>query len=139
MGVTTEEFEQANLRAARKRISSPRLLLARCAKGVLTVAFINGVELRVPVALIEGLARAPVSSLREIELSPSGHGLHFPALDADVYLPGLMKGIFGSRSWMKGIAAQLGAKGGKASTPAKRAAARANGSNGGRPKKALVA
>ena len=27
--------------------------------------------------------------MTKIEISPSGLGLHFPAIDADIYLPGL--------------------------------------------------
>ena len=64
--------------------------------------------------------------------SPAGLGLHWPRFDADVYVPGLMAGALGSRTWM---ARQLGAQGGRASTPAKAAAARANGAKGGRPRK----
>ncbi|PZP25441.1 MAG: DUF2442 domain-containing protein, partial [Kocuria rhizophila] len=51
---------------------------------------------------------------------------------ADVYVPGFMKGIYGTRRWM---AALLGAEGGKSSSPAKAAAARTNGAKGGRPRK----
>jgi hypothetical protein len=58
--------------------------------------------------------------------------MHWPRLDADLYVPGLLSGALGSRAWM---AAQLGAEGGRASTPAKAEAARANGAKGGRPRK----
>jgi hypothetical protein len=61
--------------------------------------------------------------------------LHFPALDADLYLPGLLQGFLGSRRWM---AAQLGKAGSRATSAAKTAAARANGKLGGRPKKAHI-
>jgi hypothetical protein len=59
-------------------------------------------------------------------------GLHWPKLDADVYLPALMQGVFGSKRWMAGV---LGAKGGAAKTAAKSEAARRNGAKGGRPRK----
>ncbi|GHG36524.1 DUF2442 domain-containing protein [Paracoccus aerius] len=92
----------------------------------------NGVTVMVPVHLLEGLADAQDSDLTEIEVTPAGLGLHWPKLDADVYVPALLQGVFGTKRWM---AAQLGASGGKASTPAKASAARANGSKGGRPRK----
>jgi hypothetical protein len=38
--------------------------------------------------------------LSKIEISPSGLGLHFPAIDADLYLPALLDGFLGSRRWM---------------------------------------
>ena len=98
----------------------------------LVVELSNGVTVMVPVHLLEGLAEAQDSDLAEIEITPAGLGLHWPKLDADVYVPALMQGVFGTKRWM---AAQLGASGGKASTPAKASAARTNGSKGGRPRK----
>jgi hypothetical protein len=82
--------------------------------------------------MIEGLQDAKPRDLQDIEITPSGFGLHFPRIDADVYLPGLLAGQFGSRRWM---AAQLGQRGGSARSAAKATAARANGKLGGRPRK----
>ena len=65
-----------------------------------------------------------------------GFGLHFPKLDADIYLPALLEGILGSRNW---VAAHLGALGGRAKSRAKAAASRRNGRLGGRPKKKTAA
>jgi hypothetical protein len=56
-------------------------------------------------------------------------------LDADVYLPALLEGIFGSKRW---IAAQLGVLGGRSKSVAKASASRNNGRLGGRPKKGAV-
>lgn len=98
----------------------------------IVVALSTGVEVAFPVAGTEGLAGASAADLSEIEISPSGLGLHWPRLDADVYLPALLQGVFGSRKWM---AARLGAAGGQVSSAAKAAASRANGRKGGRPRK----
>jgi hypothetical protein len=92
----------------------------------------TGVQLAFPARLAEGLAGAPPESLAEIEISPSGLGLHWPLLDADVYIPALLQGVFGSGNWM---ARELGANGGRSRTEAKVAAARENGLKGGRPRK----
>jgi hypothetical protein len=81
---------------------------------------------------VQGLENATSSQLEEIEITPSGIGLHFPQLDADINVPNLLEGMMGSRKW---IAARLGAQGGKARTKAKASAARANGALGGRPRK----
>ena len=83
---------------------------------------------------VEGLQGALPGQLRVVEISPSGFGIHFPALDADLYVPGLLEGFLGSKSWM---AARLGQAGGQASSDVKRAASRANGRLGGRPRKAV--
>lgn len=80
----------------------------------------------------QGLEHAKPSQLKEIQISPSGFGIHFPKLDADLYVPGLLEGFLGSRKWM---ASRLGRVGGQSKSREKRAASRSNGRLGGRPKK----
>lgn len=94
------------------------------------VSLSNGLELGVPVRLAQGLSGASTSELADIEISPTGLGLHWPRLDADLYLPALIEGIFGTHRWMARL---LGRRGGKATSAARKAAARANGRRGGRP------
>lgn len=96
------------------------------------VALNTGLTVAFRPADVQGLETATVTDLSVIEISPSGFGLHFPTLDADIWLPGLLAGHFGSTNWM---AAQLGKAGGKVRSPAKTAACRANGKRGGRPRK----
>ncbi|WP_317135206.1 DUF2442 domain-containing protein [Nguyenibacter vanlangensis] len=98
----------------------------------LLVTLNNGVELTVPTDLIEGLKGATPADLSAIEITPLGTGLHWPNLDADVSVEGLMQGIFGSRKWM---AQQMGRTGGSSRSVAKATAARENGKKGGRPRK----
>jgi hypothetical protein len=78
------------------------------------------------------LEHARPSQLERIEITPSGFGLYFPKLDADLYVPALLEGFLGSKRWM---AARLGAAGGKSRSMDKKAAARVNGKLGGRPRK----
>lgn len=80
----------------------------------------------------QGLENARPAQLEEVEISPSGFGVHFPKLDADLYIPGLLEKFLGSRKWM---AARLGQTGGRSTSRLKKAASRANGRLGGRPKK----
>jgi hypothetical protein len=96
----------------------------------------TGVQLAFPPKLAEGLSGASPESLADIEISPAGLGLHWPKLDADVYVPALLQGVLGSKSWM---ARQLGAKGGRARSEAKASASRENGRRGGRPRKPTAA
>lgn len=133
MDVSEQEFQAAARRGEALR-QSGHAVRAEYDAGErrLVVGLSSGVTLLVPVELMEGLAEADPAALHEIEITPSGLGLHWPALDADVYVPGLMQGVFGSKRWM---AAQLGAAGGRARTAAKAAAARQNGAKGGRPRK----
>ena len=80
--------------------------------------------------MAEGLTDAPRSKLKKIEISPNGLGLHWPQLDADLYVPALIEGAFGSR---RGIQ-HIGELGGSARSAAKAKASRENGTRGGRPK-----
>jgi hypothetical protein len=134
MAVPEHELEQAEKRMTALR-ESGFAVSARYDRrmGRVVVDLNTGVQVAFPTHLVEGLAAASPADLAEIEISPAGLGLNWPKLDADVYLPGILQGMFGSRRWM---AAQLGAVGGKARSHAKAAAARANGRKGGRPRKA---
>ncbi|HEX4242173.1 MAG TPA: DUF2442 domain-containing protein [Steroidobacteraceae bacterium] len=117
-----------------RRRTQPHALSARYdrSRSRIVVALSTGIELAFPVDLAQGLAGAKAADLGKIEISPSGFGLHWPRLDADLYLPTLIEGIFGTRRWMAQL---MGKAGGHATSPAKRAAARANGRLGGRPRK----
>ncbi len=133
MAVTEQEFQQAQARAADLRHAGYAVDVRydRRAKRVV-IGLSNDVQIAIPVRLTEGLAGASPDDLIKIEISPSGLGLYWPMLDADVYVPALLQGAFGSNRWM---AAQLGKSGGKATTAAKAAASRENGRKGGRPRR----
>ncbi len=62
----------------------------------------------------------------------AGFSLHWPKPDVDLYVPALLSGVFGTRAWM---ASELARMAGRTQSPAKAAAARANGAKGGRPRK----
>jgi len=130
-----DNFELANRRGARVRASVPKAVAAHYdrAAGRVVIHLSSGLDVSFSPRDAQGLENAKPSQLDEIEISASGLGIHFPKLDADLYLPGLLEGFLGSRRWM---ASRLGRVGGKSRSAAKRAAARANGQMGGRPKKA---
>ncbi len=50
--------------------------------------------------LLQGLQTATPEQLAEVEVSPSGYGLHWESLDADLAVPALMSQIFGSGDWI---------------------------------------
>jgi Protein of unknown function (DUF2442) len=99
--------------------------------GLIEIHFSNGSRFAFPAHLGQGLEGASPAALAEIEITPSGTGLHWELLDADLYIPALLEGIFGSRQWMTALAR----KGGAAKSAAKSAASRQNGKKGGRPRK----
>lgn len=134
MDRTKDEIEAANERAAARLAKSPTAIAARYDRriGRLVIDLSTGLSIAFKPHDAQGLEEAKPEQLAKIEISPSGFGLHFPDLDADLFLPGLLEGFLGSRKWM---AAQLGKRGGRSTSAAKTAASRSNGKRGGRPKK----
>jgi Protein of unknown function (DUF2442) len=129
-------FGAANWRAKRLQSSIPRALAAHYdhTSGRIVIRLSSGLDVSFSPRDAQGLEHARPAQLESIEVSPSGFGIHFPKLDADLYLPGLLEGFLGSRRWM---ASRLGQIGGKSRSSAKRAAAKVNGKLGGRPKKVV--
>lgn len=134
MAVRKEDFEAANARGAARLAKTPKAVSARYDRrvGRVVIELSTGLAVSFKPHDAQGLETAKPDDLANIEISPSGLGLHVPALDADLYLPSLLAGFLGSRKWM---AASMGKAGGQSATEAKAAAARANGKLGGRPKK----
>lgn len=102
---------------------------------LLIVGLSNHRRLVLPIEDVQGLGGATDKQIQNYELLGRGTGISFPDLDVDLYVPALIEGVYGNRRWM----AQLGQKGGKAKSTAKRLAARANGAKGGRPRKTVIA
>ncbi|MGG5812487.1 DUF2442 domain-containing protein [Falsiroseomonas sp. CW058] len=134
--LTTEAFEAARARGE-TRLRGPRAESAHYDAGRdrVIVRLTTGVEIGFAPRDAEGLAGATRENLAEIEVEALGLGIHFPRLDADLYVPALLEGVLGSKAWM---AARLGASGGRVSGGAKAEAARRNGRHGGRPRKAAT-
>ena len=133
MAITDETFTQALKRAQAKRQDGYAVAARYDRRTSRIVVKLNtDVHISFPARVAEGLADASPDELATIEITPSGLGLHWPRLDADLYVPGLLAGQFGSKRWM---AAQLGAAGGRARSEAKAKSSRENGRKGGRPRK----
>lgn len=131
-----QELAKADEAVARGKLEQAVQPLATAAyydalKKVVVIELASGASFAFPPGLAQGLEGASADDLAEIEITPMGTGLHWPRLDADLTVDGLLAGVFGSQSWLRAHASRAG----RARTPAKGAAARANGAKGGRPKK----
>lgn len=134
MEVSERELKAANRRGAARKAAFPAVTSVRYDRRAarVVVALASGIELTFSPSQVQGLEQACPADLQRAEISPSGQGIHFPLLDADIHIPSLLDGFLGSRSW---VASEMGKRGGAVSSEAKAAASRENGKLGGRPRK----
>lgn len=134
MVITEAAFEAANRRGAAKKAAFPAVVSVRYDRRVarVVIALASGLQLAFSPKHAQGLENARPEDLMDAEITPSGLGVHFPRVDADIYLPALLDDFIGFKRW---IAAENGRIGGSKSTKAKAAAVRKNGKLGGRPAK----
>lgn len=132
------ELTEAQIIAAEERgrlaaASEPRATRARYdrRRGRMVIDLANGCSFTFPTRLAQGLEAATDDQIAAFEILGDGYGLHWEQLDVDLSIPGLMAGLFGTK-------AHMARKAGQTRSPAKAAAARANGTKGGRPRKTVA-
>ena len=70
----------------------PRAQQVLCTADELVVSLADGRTLTVPLAWFPRLAGASAQDLAEVELLGDGEGIHWPALDEDLSVRGLLAG-----------------------------------------------
>ena len=130
---TNKQIDAALVRASNRAAADRRVLRVEYEKrpDLITLYLDDGIRVSIPRKKLQGLEAATAPQLARIEMLGRGTGLHWPLLDVDHYVPGLLNHIFGTSRWM----AELGHRGGSVTSKAKAVAARANGKKGGRPKR----
>jgi hypothetical protein len=128
--LTDAQIDAAAERGRIARHNEPRAASVRYdrRRGRVIVELTNGCTFTFPPRLAQGLESATAEQLAAVEVLGAGYGLHWEALDVDLSIPGLLAGLFGTKAYMARHA-------GRVTSPAKAAAARANGAKGGRPRK----
>lgn len=129
--LTKAEYDAAIERGRIVRETKPHAVSAHydAKAGLIVVELTNSAIFSFPPQYLQDMERGTPEQFAEVEVIADGYGLHWESLDVDFTVPGLLNGIFGTAKWM----AQ---KAGQTTSPAKAAAARANGAKGGRPRKA---
>ncbi len=133
---TDEQIDAARSRARQFEADDRRAVGVAYEKkaDLVTLQLDDGVRISIPRKLLQGLQDASPAQLAKVEMLGRGTGIHWPLLDVDHYVPGLLNHMFGTSRWM----AELGRRGGSATSVSKAAAARANGKKGGRPKQRVA-
>ncbi len=81
--------------------------------GRIVVDLDNACMFAFPARQVQGLENATAADLADIELVAGGYALHWPRVNADIRVEGVLAGVFGSRRWMRRLAAtEAGEKGG---------------------------
>lgn len=135
VGSNERQLKAAEARGRKMYDTEPRASAAHYDRvsGRVVVDLVNGCSYAFPPQLVQDLRDAGADDLAGVEVDGLGFNLHWPALEVDLFVPALVSGIFGTRAWMSSELARVA---GRKRSPAKAAAARANGAKGGRPRKA---
>jgi len=96
-------YEAAAAAGRTARGEEPRAACARYDAPTrrVVIELTNGCTFLFPVDLGQGLRGADDAELAEVEVLPGGEALHWEGLDADLSVPQMVVGVFGSRSWMR--------------------------------------
>lgn len=70
--------------AIRKSKAYPAIIKATAEQDRITISLSDGREVSIPTAWFPRLSGASLKDLQNIEVSPSGYGLHWEALDEDI-------------------------------------------------------
>ena len=102
MEISEQSFAAANRRGKKAQAAFPRAVAVRYDRRIarLVISFSTGVDVSFPPKLVQGLEEAKPADLTDAQISPSGLGVHFPKLDADLYIPALLQGFLGSRRFL---------------------------------------
>ena len=121
---------RARERQARARGTRATRVKYDALKKRVSLELTNGCSFAFPVSMIPALRRVSTASLRLVGLDPSGIAIQWPALIVDLSVPGLLLSAIDIPARRRELARLAGAT----TSPAKAAAARANGAKGGRPR-----
>ena len=100
---TTREIEQAEERGRALFALGPVARSARfdTSTGRIVVELTDDRVYAFPPSLSQDLAGADARDFQEIVVDGAGLNLNFPRLDADLFVPALIAGVFGTRDWME--------------------------------------
>ena len=73
--------------------TDPRAKEVRCSGDDLTVVLADGRSISVPLAWFPRLLHATAAQRSNFEFLGEGHGIHWPDIDEDISVEGLLRGV----------------------------------------------
>ena len=106
MEISEQSFAAAKRRGKRVKVAFPAAVAVRYDRRIarLVISLSSGVDVSFPPKLVQGLEAAKPVDLTDAQISPSGLCVHFPKLDADLYVPALLESFLGSQTKKAGPA-----------------------------------
>jgi hypothetical protein len=105
--LTRKDYEEA-VKRGQELARQPRAVSAcfDAQRNRVIIRLTTGIEIGFAPQDAEGLESASNDQLASVMVRENGLGLHFPLLDADLYVPALLDGWLGSRRWATSRAAE---------------------------------
>lgn len=105
---TTGEDIDAALKRAASEPEAPTVNMVRyhAPTEMVILTMSSGRRVAIPREEIQGLKTAPRSKVSQVEIEDFGTALHWPELDLDLSVEGLLRGITGTKQWMRELAWQ---------------------------------
>lgn len=72
----------------------------------IAIEFDNGCQFECPISLLQGVGDLPDDEIAKVQLTLAGWGISWEEADLDFDVSGLINGVFGTKAWMKEIAAK---------------------------------
>ncbi len=106
--VSDAEFRAATRRGRELVKNVPHAVAVRYEARLnrIMITLSNKLEVALDPKLSQALCEAKPSQLKKIEIDGAGFALFFPKLDDGIYLPSLLRGIFGAKKWLDKQAAK---------------------------------
>lgn len=110
--LTDADIDAATARGEELLRTEPRARAARydASADRIVIELTSGATYSFSPWLAQGLRGASAADLAEVEILGLGGGLHWETLDTDFSVPGLLKGVFGTRRWMDALRMSVAAE-----------------------------
>jgi uncharacterized protein DUF2442 len=117
--------------------SWPRVMAVRYDRKSMMVVLelSNEAQLAIPADKLQGVATASEAARSDVRVLGPNWAIEFPKIDEQFTVESLLTGVFGKRQWMIGLTKAAG----RAKSPRRGSAIRANGRKETRPKKFVTA